>query len=131
MGESMWAQLIVLMVGVWLMFAPDVLGYAGAAANHDHIVGPLLASSACVALWEATRSLRWANAAIGVWMLIAPWVLGFGASATVNTALCGVAAIAFSLVRGRMKHSFGGGWVSLWRAPREDARANRTLARKE
>lgn len=115
----MWARLINIGIGIWLMAAPAVLGYGGVASNHDRIVGPLLASFACIALWEVTRPLRWVNLLLGGWMLLAPWILGFGPTATVNSLLAGAAVAGLSLVRGTLSHRFGGGWSSLWHsAPR-------------
>ena len=112
----MWARIINVAVGIWLMAAPAVLGYGGTvAADHDRIVGPVLASLACIAIWEVTRSLRWLNLLIGGWMLLAPWVLGFPSDATVNSSVAGVMVVCLSLVRGRLTHRFGGGWSSLVR----------------
>jgi hypothetical protein len=111
----MWAQLINVAIGIWLMAAPDVLGYGGIAADHDRIVGPLVATFACVACWEATRPLRWVNLPVGAWMLLAPWLLGFPSTATIDTMLCGIAVACLSLVRGKLKHRFDGGWAALWR----------------
>lgn len=111
----MWAQMINVAIGVWLMAAPDVLGYAGLAADHDRIVGPVVATFACVAIWEVTRPLRWANLPIGLWLLLAPWVLEFPQIELINSTICGALVAALSLVRGRLKHRFGGGWSALWR----------------
>lgn len=112
----MWAQAINTLLGIWLMAAPALLAYGGVAADHDHIVGPVVATFACVAIWEATRAVRWANLPIGLWMLAAPWVLNFPAPATTNALLSGLLIAALSIPRGRFTHRFGGGWSSLWRA---------------
>ena len=107
----MWPRLINIAIGIWLMAAPAILRYDGLAADHDRIVGPIIASLACIAIWETTRGLRWLNLLIGAWMLLAPWVLSFPADATWNTMLAGAAVAGLSLVRGTLKHSFGGGWL--------------------
>lgn len=112
----MWARAINIAIGIWLMAAPDVLRYGGVPADHGRIVGPVIASLACIAMWEVTRSLRWINLLIGLWMLLAPWVLGFPADATINTMLCGAAVAGLSLVRGKLTHRFDGGWT-FWRSP--------------
>jgi hypothetical protein len=109
------AQLLSTLVGVWLMAAPGALGYGGAARTNDHIVGPIIATFACVAIWEATRSARWVNVPLGVWLIIAPVLLGYGGAAMWNSLLCGFAVVVLSCVRGRIKHRFGGGWKMLWR----------------
>ena len=109
----MWAHAIVSLVGIWLMAAPAVLGYGGVAANHDRIVGPVVASFACIALWEVTRPLRWLDLAAGLWLIAAPWILGFARDAAVNSVIAGLAIAALSLVRGKLTHQFGGGWRTL------------------
>ena len=76
----------------------------------------MAASFAAVALWEATRSLRWVNLALGLWLLAAPWALDSGWTALANSTVVGVLLMSLSLVRGRLRHRFGGGWASLWRS---------------
>ena len=115
-NNAMWAHLIAAMLGVWLMAAPDVLAYGlrAAASNNDHIVGPLIVTIGLVAATEATRNVRWANIPLGAWLLLAPWVLGYDNNqALLNDMGVGVAVLLLSLVEGKRKHRFGGGWRSL------------------
>jgi hypothetical protein len=111
----MWAQVLSALLGVWLMVAPAVLGYPGPAHINDRIIGPIVASIAAIAAWEATRPLGRANLVLGLWLVIAPWVLGYGSMALLNSTLVGVLLVVFALVPGRVRHRFGGGWSSLWR----------------
>jgi hypothetical protein len=113
----MWAQILNVLLGLWLMAAPTALGLSGPAVLNDRIVGPIAASFACVALSEITRSLRWGNLALGLWQLAAPWVFGFEWIAVANSTAVGVLLVAFAFVPGPRRHSFGGGWASLWRSP--------------
>jgi hypothetical protein len=117
----MWAQLINTLLGIWLTAAPAVIGYGGAARTNDYIIGPVAASCACIALWEATRPLRWVNLALGLWLLAAPWVLGYEPAALVNSLIVGVLLAAFATVRGQLRHRFNGGWSSLWKSSGEAA----------
>ena len=112
---EMWAQILATAVGIWLMAAPSVLGYEDRARTNDLIVGPIVASFACVAIWEVTRSLRWVNVPIGIWMLIAPWLLGYKSETLIHSSIVGVVMIGLSLVRGRITHQFGGGWTAVWK----------------
>lgn len=114
----MWPRLISIALGIWLMFAPFVLGYEDLAADHDRIIGPLAASCACIAIWEATRGLRWVNAALGAWLAIAPWLLGFAWVPTSNSVAVGVALFGMACVRGTVKHQLDGGWRVLWNSNR-------------
>ena len=112
----MWARLVNTAAGLWLMAAPAVLGYAGAAQVNDRIAGPLAVTCAFVAIWEATRPLRRVNTVIGGWLLLAPWVLGYGATAPiVNSLVVGVVLVACSLAKGTVEKGYGGGWSMLWR----------------
>lgn len=113
----MWARLANTAVGIWLMAAPAVLGYSGPAAINDRIVGPLAATFAIVAIWEVTRSLRWSNLALGPWLLAAPWLLGgYPAAAMISSLVAGALLALFSLVRGRIRQEYGGGWAAVWRS---------------
>lgn len=111
----MWARIGNTALGIWLMAAPAVLGYAGAAGMSDRIAGPAIATFAIVAITDVTRPLRRVNTVVGVWLLLAPWLLGFPPSATWNSVIVGVLVIGMSLVRGSVESRFGGGWKMVWR----------------
>jgi hypothetical protein len=110
----MLARIANISLGVWLMAAPAVLGYADPAETNDRIVGPLVATTAIIAIWEVTRPLRWVNLLLGVWLLVAPWVLDYERIAVTNSILVGVFIAGFALVGGAVKARVGGGWSSLW-----------------
>ena len=104
------ARLVNTLVGIWLMAAPAMLGYGAPAATSDRIAGPLAATCAIVAMWEATRPVRRVNLLAGLWLVLAPWLLGYDATAaTVNSTACGLVLAALSLVRGRVEGRYGGG----------------------
>jgi hypothetical protein len=120
----MWAQLVNTALGVWLMAAPSVLGYGDPARTNDWVVGPLAATFACIALWEATRAVRWWNLPLGVWLVVAPVVFGYPTLPFVHSVVAGLVMVGMSCVRGELRKSFGGGWRALWRPellPREGA----------
>ena len=109
------AQLVNTMLGIWLMAAPAVLGYAGPADTNDRIIGPLIATFALVAAWGVLRPLRWVNLPLGLWLVAARLILGFELTPAINSVATGAAVIALSCIRGRINHPYGGGWSSLWR----------------
>jgi hypothetical protein len=112
----MWAKFINTILGLWLMVAPNLLGYGGAAADNGYIVGPIIATFSIIALWEATDAVHKWNYPFALWLLLAPWVLGYdNAFAIVSDIATGVLVIILSSVRQKMKHRFGGGWISLWK----------------
>jgi hypothetical protein len=107
-------HLIAAAIGVWMMFAPAVLGYGGEAATSDYVVGPLIASFGLIAAWEITRALRVCNLVLGAWLATSPLYLSHLSRASLlNAVVCGAAVFALSLVRGKSKHRFGGGWAGL------------------
>jgi len=111
----MWAQIVNAALGIWLMAAPSVLGYHGAARVNDRIIGPIVATFAAVAITEVTRGCRWVNPPLGLWMIVAPALLGGPTPAIVNGLLVGPALVAMSLIKGRVEERFGGGWAVLIR----------------
>ena len=114
----MFAQIVLTVVGLWLMFAPSVLGYQGTAADSDRFAGPLLAAFAFLAIFRITRGLRWVNLPIGAWLIVGPLLLGFPTDATVNSIVCGVLVVVLAPI-GRVDQSrYGGGWITLWRTDR-------------
>lgn len=73
----MWNQYLVILLGVWIIVAPDVMQYDGAERTNYHIVGPLVVIAALLAMAEWTRAVRWVNVALGLWLMLAPALLGF------------------------------------------------------
>jgi hypothetical protein len=109
----MWAQVLACVLGIWLMIAPAVIGYSGAPAQLDYIMGPVAASIGYIAASEILRGLRYLNIITGAALLAIPLILSFAGPATICNLATGAALICCSLVRGRLNKHFGGGWVSL------------------
>lgn len=109
------AQLAAAGIGIWLMAAPVVFGYAdAAAANVDWTLGPIAASIALIAVFEATRGIRRANYAVAVLLIALPWLLGYPMTALVNSSVSGAALAVLSRIRGRRTKEVGGGWRALF-----------------
>src|SRR5581483_11453939 len=96
----MWTRLGGVVLGIWLIGAPAVLGYRGLAADNDQVVGPIVATCAFAALWQAARPLGWVGFALGGWILVAPWLFSAGVVATATELLVGVLLMALAW-RGR------------------------------
>lgn len=110
----MWARVVSVLLGLWLMVAPAALTVNNAASDNFRIVGPLVVSVSVIAIWGVTRGLRWANVPLGAWLLLAPWLFHFGTAALVTSLAVGVLLIALAFVRGEVKEKFGGGWSALF-----------------
>lgn len=116
----MWAAVLNILIGLWLMLAPTYLHLSLPAETNYYIVGPLVITFAITSVWEFNRSLRYFNLLAGIWLLASILILGMDSSDEVwSTALSGVLLIAFSLVKGKQKGNYGGGWKSLFEADKE------------
>jgi hypothetical protein len=103
-----WNLLLSAGLGVWLMFAPTVLGSAGAAAHSDHLVGALIVTVAVIALAEVGRATRFVNVVFGAWVIAAPWILGGATNASRwSGAIAGALVILLSLPRGPVGERYG------------------------
>ncbi|UII34467.1 SPW repeat protein [Fulvivirga ulvae] len=113
----MWALVINIILGLWIMASPDILSFADpVAADNNHIVGPLIITFAFTALWEATRTVGKWNIPLGAWLFIAPWALSFeDKNALVNDMIIGAVVFLLSFVKGKITQHFGGGWIALFK----------------
>ena len=118
----MWPRLANVVLGLWLMFAPAVLGHSttsDVASASDRIIGPLVVSAAIAAIWPEIRPLRWVNVVLGALAVLAPIAVGpftgWPLPAAINSVITGLAVVGFGLTRGEVDSRFGGGWRSVWR----------------
>jgi nucleoside-diphosphate-sugar epimerase len=102
-----WNLAVCLLIGVWLMFTRITLGSEGGMANADHLIGALALTVTVAALAEVARPLRFLNMALGTALLVTPFGYGAGWPATVASLICGVALIALSVRRGRIRNRYG------------------------
>ena len=110
----MWAQIINIIIGLFLMFAPSIWLFDKPTSDHHYIVGPLIITNAIIALWEFNRAIRWLNVLIGAWLLVSPFILGSkGIVAGIDIA-SGILLVLFSLFKGAVQKRYGGGWSSLF-----------------
>lgn len=107
------ARLASVAVGIWLMAAPAVLGFGGAAADAHRLLGPVGASSAFVAIWPFVDTVKWLTVPVGGLLVLAP-LLGFPAAAAVSSVVSGLAFIALAWAGGAPPDEYGGGWRVVW-----------------
>lgn len=74
---TMWLRLIAIAIGLCVQASAYVFGCDGPAAANLYIVGPIVASIACIAIWEVMRPMRWVNLLLGVWLAISPLFLNY------------------------------------------------------
>ena len=77
-------------------------------ANADHLIGALVITVSVSACAEVARPLRFLNMAFGLALLITPFAYAASWPATFASVVCGIALLALSVRRGRLRHSYGG-----------------------
>jgi uncharacterized membrane protein len=103
-----WNLLVSVGLGLWLMFAPSLLGTIGPAAHADHLVGALIVTFSVMALADVGRALRFVNVLFGALVIGAPWVLtGATSGSRWSAAIAGTLVILLSLPRGRVGERYG------------------------
>jgi SPW repeat len=122
----MWAQIFNIILGIWLMAAPELLAYHGMAADNDHIIGPVVTSFAIIALSGCTRAVGKYNIPLGAWLLFAPWLLDYDNKISIaNDIVTGVLIIIFGLFKGTTDKQYGGGWTYLFKRDIPNPELNR------
>lgn len=111
----MWAKLLNILLGIWVVAAPAVFTATGAAANNNYITGPLIITFAVTSLWDINDKVRLVNLLTGAWLVLSFLFIAIDAAPLIySNIICGIGIIIFSLVKGKRKHFYGGGWLSLF-----------------
>ena len=108
------ARIVNAALGIFLLAAPDLLGYGGPARISHLIVGPLAASIAVMAFFEVLRELRWLNLLLGSWLVISPLLIPHDQLALGTGVVTGMAITALAVVRGPVKNNMDGGWRAVF-----------------
>lgn len=100
MREKRWQDWVMLVLGVWLLFSPFILGYAGAqAAWTAYVVGIGLIAFSLVAILRPALWGEWINLVLGVWLILAPFLmLHPSGAARWNHLIVGILVVADALL---------------------------------
>ena len=90
-----WTSGSNLVLGLWLIIAPFLLGYSGLSGPlwNDIISGVLIAALAILRLGKPATSewASWTNMVIGIWLILGPWVIaGYTTDAAWNDVIVGI-----------------------------------------
>ena len=121
----MWAQVINVLLGVWLMVSPYVLHFDAAPYTVAHVTGPVVIAIAVLACRDVTRIFRLLNLAPALWLMLAPWFLHFQPGVPLaNQVLTAIAITICAAIPGAARQQTGGGWLALLaRTPSDERRA--------
>jgi len=103
------------------MAAPEILKYNGIAADNCHIIGPVVASFAIIALSGCTRTVATYNAPLGLWLMVSPWLMNYENGASmINSFSSGILITFFSFFKRKTIQQYGGGWSAVWKSVSRD-----------
>jgi uncharacterized membrane protein HdeD (DUF308 family) len=89
-----WASWLNVIMGIWLIISPWVVGFAGqtAAFWNSFLAGIAVLLVALIAGRSFKSSPSWWNVALAVWLIVSPWVVGFSSqeAATANSVVPGI-----------------------------------------
>ena len=95
-----WEDWAGVVLGVWLLVSPWILGYSEhfAATANAVLLGIVLASEELMHLGRHEDAEEWVDVIAGLWLVVSPAALGFGALAAplINTVAVGLLAIMFA-----------------------------------
>lgn len=79
-SQSVTANWLGVIAGIWLIISPFVLGYANSAARTNDIwLGIIVGVLALIRALAPLQAvwLSWINLIAGIWLIIAPFALGY------------------------------------------------------
>ncbi len=102
MKDRRWQDIVMLVLGAWLIVSPFVLqypDYTGYTAMNSYILGIGVIVFAAIALYMPQMWEEWVNLILGAWLIISPLVLGFrdDTVATANHFIVGLLVAADAL----------------------------------
>lgn len=96
-----WQDPANVLLGIWLVVSPWVLGFQGetVAMVNTVVVGLVLGAVALGATLVPQAWEEWSEAALGVWLAASAWILGFAMveAAMVNAVLSGIVIAVLSM----------------------------------
>lgn len=107
--HSIWTQLPLFVIGLWLIAGPFTLAYeSNLLAASDMICGMLILILVMMAMAHKGAWISWVIAAIGGWLLMAPLLFWAPtAAAYANDTTIGLLVMGFSVVIPYMRHMPG------------------------
>lgn len=111
-------QGIAFLVAIGVMAAPDVLGLSESVADAFHILGPVAASIAGMAVADVLRGVRRAHLVAGPAIALAPIVLGGDLVAIAVGVLAGGLLVLLAFPGPAERGKYGGGWRMVWAGDR-------------
>jgi hypothetical protein len=88
-----------LILGLFLLASPWVVGYSGQPMQNALISGVVIAGLSIAALAAFAQWEEWLNLLLGLWVLASPWLLGFqGTTAATVHIVVGILVAALAAI---------------------------------
>ncbi len=102
-----WNLVVTALIGAWLLFANNLLGFTGVLASNTDVCGALIVVFSITSWAEVIRAFRFINIAIAIWFAVASFVLP-GASELLiwHSVIVAAFVIVLSIFRGRVKEKY-------------------------
>ena len=108
-----WAHVTIALLGMALLFLPDLTAMTGAARANVYLSATIIIVTAVVAWAEVARPMRFLNLPLGLWLAVSPLALTGGTwFGDTVLAVAGLTIAALSLPRGRVRETYGN-WSSV------------------
>jgi hypothetical protein len=113
-----WQDAASLLVGVWLVLSPFVLGSSGAAVWITIALGLAVILFAVEAFVIPSYLEEWGEMLLGLALVLAPWTVGYEqVSATVSSVLSGILVILLAGWELMTDRDFTTWWHDRWHHP--------------
>src|SRR6267142_2858261 len=108
-----WQDIASLLLGVWLVVSPFVLGFAGAATWITIVLGLFVILFAVEGFVIPSYLEEWGELLFGLALLVAPWTVGYeSVSATVSSVASGILVILFAALELVTDRDLTGGTIA-------------------
>ena len=102
-----WNLIITSVLGLWMMFVPNLLGNTQTAADINHLGGALVLTFSVISMGEVIRPGRYLNILIGLIFIITSFILqGYSSIGQINDIVIGLFIIALSIPKGTIKEHY-------------------------
>lgn len=109
-----WQDPVNIVLGLWLIASPWVLGYSAdaSASSNAVIIGIVVAVLAALELFNVTAWEEWVNFILGIWLVISPWALRFSGDrpAVSNDVILGIVIAVLAIWALGTDRDIGGWW---------------------
>lgn len=103
-----WNLLLTALIGGWLLFANNLLGYKGILAHNTDVCAALIVVFSIISWAEVARAARFVNIILAIWFGVSVFVLPGATSLVIwHSIIIALVVIVLSLFRGRIKDQYG------------------------